>query len=94
MTDIKLPGIELAGYWEYFTPERIQVLGKTKITFLNGLTDTTRRERLRKFYDYPLPGVIITRNFLPPDEMILIANESKIPLLRVNVSTTRFLSQL
>lgn len=92
--DIKRPGIELAGYWEHFTPERIQLLGRTEITFLTELPFEERSRWLGKFYDYPLPGVIITRNLNPPAPMVELAERSEVPLLRVHTSTTRFLSQL
>ncbi|AZR72242.1 HPr kinase/phosphorylase [Anoxybacter fermentans] len=94
VTDIKRPGIELAGYWKYFTPERIQLLGRTEINFLSELSFLERKERLIKFFSYQLPGVIITRNLKPPEPMIQIAKETGVPLLRVKTSTTRFLSQL
>jgi Serine kinase of the HPr protein, regulates carbohydrate metabolism len=34
ISDIKRPGIELAGFWEFFTPDRVQLLGMTEISFL------------------------------------------------------------
>lgn len=94
VSDIKRPGIELAGYWEYFTPERLQLLGRTEVNFLNNLTWERREEQLVQFYSYPLSGVIITRNLEPPEPMIKLANEKKIALLRVDESTTSFLSQM
>lgn len=94
VADIKRPGIELAGFWEYFTPERIQLLGRTEIMFLNALNSEQRRERLTKFFNYPLPGVIITRNLEPPEPMLAIAEDAGIPLFKSNCSTTRFLSRL
>lgn len=94
VADIKRPGIELAGYWEHFTPERIQLLGRTEVTFLSELPLEERTRRLAYFFNYPLPGVIITRNLDPPAPMTEMAERSRVPLLRVRTSTTRFLSQL
>lgn len=94
VSDIKRPGIELAGYWEYFTPERLQLLGRTEINFLNNLPPESRKKQLVKYYNYPLCGVIITRNLEPPEPMIELANLKQIPLLRVTTSTTSFLSQM
>lgn len=33
MSDISRPGIELAGYFEFYPAERIQLLGKTELSF-------------------------------------------------------------
>lgn len=94
VADIKRPGIELAGYWEYFTPKRIQLLGKTELTFIKGFSEAECRNRLKEYFSYSLPGVIITRGLEPPQLMIGLAEQAKIPLLRTKMSTTRFSSRL
>ena len=33
-SDINRPGLQLAGFFDYFASERIQVLGKTEMTYL------------------------------------------------------------
>ncbi|SJZ42072.1 HPr(Ser) kinase/phosphatase [Selenihalanaerobacter shriftii] len=95
VSDIKRPGIELAGFFDYFTPERIQILGKTELSFLSGLTKDKRDARLNKFMGYnKLPGVVITRGLNPPNELVNLAEENSIPLLSTKSSTTSFLSRL
>lgn len=34
MSDLSRPGLEMAGYFTYYPKERVQLLGKTEITFL------------------------------------------------------------
>ena len=31
-TDINRPGLQLAGFFEYFGPERVQIIGKVEMT--------------------------------------------------------------
>ena len=38
--ELNRPGIQLAGYFDYFTPERIQIIGKTEYTFFGNFTYT------------------------------------------------------
>ena len=38
MSDISRPGIEMAGYFNYYPAERIQLLGKTELSFFNQLS--------------------------------------------------------
>ncbi|MBQ4225976.1 MAG: HPr kinase/phosphorylase, partial [Oscillospiraceae bacterium] len=45
-TEINRPGLQLAGFYEYFNPERIQIVGKAEFAFLAGLDENVRRERL------------------------------------------------
>lgn len=94
ISDIKRPGIELAGFWKYFAPERVQLLGMTEISFLKELSPSTLNKRVKKLFTYDLSCVIIARNLDVPEVIINEANKNKIPLLRTKISTTRFLSLL
>ncbi|MFW5873473.1 MAG: HPr(Ser) kinase/phosphatase [Bacillota bacterium] len=94
VSDLKRPGLELAGYWKHFVPERIHVLGRTEISFLEGLGKRVLLERLKKFYSLNPRAVIITRNIDPMNELIELANHYNIPLLQSELSTTRFISRL
>ena len=39
MSDISRPGIELAGYFDYYPADRIQLIGKTELTFAEKLSE-------------------------------------------------------
>lgn len=41
-SDISRPGIEMAGYFEFYPAERIQLLGKTELSFLRNCLKGTR----------------------------------------------------
>lgn len=94
ISDIKRPGIELAGFWEYFTPDRVQLLGMTEISFLKELDSVRLVKRIEKLCTYDLPCVIIARGLEVPDILVEEADRNGIPLLRTDISTTRFLSLL
>ncbi len=92
--DIKRPGLELAGFFEHFTPDRIQVLGKTELSFLAQLEEEILSQRLARLLDNNIPCVVITRSQELPDEMIRLAKKNSVPLLRTDYSTTSFISRL
>lgn len=94
VSDLNRPGIELTGYFDYFAYERIQIFGKTEISFLKGLSADIRNARLKKLLSYDIPCIIITRNLTPPEELLLIARENKKPILRCGTATTQFMSRL
>lgn len=94
VSDIKRPGVELAGFWKYFDPERVQLLGKTEISFLKGLNTTVLHKNIKKFFSYDLPCVIIARDLDIPEIVAIEADKNGVPLLKTPVSTTRFLSLL
>ena len=94
VSDIKRPGLELAGFWEHFVPERVQVLGKTEISFLRELSSEILNKRINKLYTYNLNCIIVSRNLDIPEILINGACQNKVPLLRTGTSTTRFISKV
>jgi HPr kinase/phosphorylase len=94
VSDLNRPGLELTGYFDYFAYDRIQILGKTEISFLEGLSTDIRKTRLEKLLSYEIPCIIITRNLTPPEELIFIAPENKKTILRSPMATTKFMSRL
>ncbi|MEJ6950283.1 HPr(Ser) kinase/phosphatase [Halanaerobiaceae bacterium ANBcell28] len=94
VSDIKRPGVELAGFWKYFSPERVQLLGMTEISFLKELSTSILRKRIKKLFSYNLSCIIVARSLEPPQVMIDEANKNSIPVLSTSIATTRFLSLL
>ena len=83
------PGIQFANYWDFFPYERPQLLGKVEMTYLSQLDETTRRERLTKYFKYPLPCIIICRGYPCFDEMLILAAAHKIPIYSTPKETTQ-----
>ena len=48
ISDISRPGIEIAGYFTHYPSNRIQLLGKTEISFLGLLEPEEKRDRMMK----------------------------------------------
>ena len=59
--DVNRTGLPLAGYFEYFPYERIQIIGKTEFTYFENIDKDERRKRLDKFFSYEIPVLIVTR---------------------------------
>ncbi len=94
VSDIYRPGLELAGFFKYHPVERIQLLGKSELTFISGLSAHERRERIQQFCHPEIPCIIVTRGQKAPDELIHEAEKKKVPLLRTEMATTKFGSRV
>ncbi len=93
-SDISRPGLEMAGYFAYYPADRLQLLGKTELSFVNGLDERIRKERLRKLCREQTPGIIISRGWEVPPELGEAAEEMGLPILRSQLTTTRLSSRL
>ncbi|MCI6560963.1 MAG: HPr(Ser) kinase/phosphatase [Ruminococcus sp.] len=92
--DVNRPGLQLMGFYEYFNPERIQIIGKMEFAYLSTIDEKTRRERLQMLFAQRLPALIITRELPYFAEMLELAKEYEVPLLRSKESTSNFMSGL
>ena len=92
--DVNRPGLQLMGFYEYFNPERIQIIGKMEFAYLSTIDEKTRRERLQLLFAQRLPALIITRELPYFAEMLELAKEFEVPLLRSKESTSNFMSGL
>lgn len=93
-TDVNRPGLQLMGFYEYFNPERIQIIGKMEFAYLATIDEPLRRERLEMLFAQKLPALIITRELPYFPEMLEFAKKYEVPLLRSKDSTSNFMSAL
>jgi HPr kinase/phosphorylase len=92
--DLNRPGLEMAGYFNYYPVDRAQMLGRTELAFLETLTTDERRDRMERLCHEETPCIIITRGLEIPCELIEIANGRQFPVLRSTVATTILLSRI
>lgn len=92
--EINRPGIQLAGYFDYFTPERIQIIGKTEYTFFGHFDDDHREKTLEKYFSYDIPIVIVTRGMGLRPDFHKWAEKSGTIVCSTDRVTTRFINKL
>ena len=93
-SDISRPRLEMTGYFDYYTPERIQLIGMKEWSYLMKMTSHNRYQVLRKMFQPETPVVIIARDLEIPDEMLQAAEEKKIALLRSHTATSRLSGEI
>ncbi len=92
--ELNRPGLALAGFYEVFSTDRIQLIGLTEISYLQSLSIRERNRRLRRTFELSVPCFVITRSLPVPLELIRIAKKQRIALLRTNHLTTSFQAEL
>ena len=93
-SDISRPGLEMTGYFDFYTPERIQLIGMKEWSYLMKMSSHNRHQVLLKMFQPETPVVIIARNLEIPKEMIDAADEKQIAILRSKTSTSRLSGEI
>ncbi|RKQ35558.1 HPr(Ser) kinase/phosphatase [Oceanobacillus halophilus] len=93
-SDISRPGIEMTGYFKYYPKERLQLIGKTEMTYFLDLTEEEKIDRAEKLCTDVTPGIVISRGMEVPRELIAAADKAGVPILLSPRKTTRVTSRL
>ena len=93
-SDISRPGLEMTGYFDFYTPERIQLIGMKEWSYLMKMSSHNRHQVLLKMFQPETPVIIIARNLEIPEEMIRAADEKQIAILRSKTSTSRLSGEI
>ncbi|MBP8989829.1 MAG: HPr(Ser) kinase/phosphatase [Clostridia bacterium] len=94
VADVTRPGLQLAGYFDHFGPDRIQVLGNMETAYLEHLSSEERLQRLDALFEKGIPCLILTRNHEPFPELLDVSRKYRIPVLRTPEVTSSFTSAL
>ena len=93
-SDISRPGLEMTGYFDFYTPERIQLIGMKEWSYLMKMSSHNRHQVLLKMFQPETPVIIIARNLEIPKEMIDAADEKQVAILRSKTSTSRLSGEI
>lgn len=89
VSDLSRPALELTGYFDYYPEKRVQLFGKTEISFLRRMTVDERKIIIKRLCQPETPVFIISRGQEAPQEMLDIATQKGIPVLVSMRNTTR-----
>jgi HPr kinase/phosphorylase len=93
-SDVNRPGLQLAGYFEHFGSDRIQIVGNVEIAYLEGLSKEERYKRLNDLFERGFPCMVVARNLNIFPEMLEVSQKYGIPILTTHDVTSSFLSGL
>ena len=92
--DVNRPGLQLTGFFDYFDPKRLQVIGRVEATYLEGLTSDQRRESFEQLLSQDIPALIISRGIDPFPECMEMAEKYDRTVLRSQDTTSVLMSNI
>lgn len=93
ISDVNRPGMQLHGFYDYFDPDRLQVLGKAETMYLKGLSAEQRKECFDGLFSRNIPALVICREMECYPECLESAKTYSCNVLRVKETTVDFTSR-
>lgn len=93
-SEVSRPGLVLAGFSQGFPHERIQLIGRTEMAYLEQKTDSEKEEIYQALCHNDTPAIVFARDIEIPAKLIPYAQAAGIPILGAKSKTSRVLSNL
>ena len=92
---VERPGLQLAGFFNYFDSRRIMVLGLSEYEYIRSFPMDERREKLSRLFAYgEIPCIILSRDLPASPELMEAVRTASCPLFRSPKVTTDLMSDL
>ncbi len=92
--DVNRPALQLAGFFEYFDSERIQLIGNVEYAFVKKMSKEDGIKMMTKLMDYKIPCLIFCRGIEADEAVINLGKERGVPILRTEKATSAFTSEV
>lgn len=92
--DVHRPGLQLAGFFDYFDPTRIQLMGKMEASYLEKFPADERIRRLDALMAQKIPAIVICHGADFPDEVFVSAERGDITVLSSEQNTSDVMSNV
>ena len=92
--DINRPALQLTGYFEHFDSDRVQLIGYVEYTFLEKLSEETKKEIYTQLLSYQIPCIVFSRDLRPEPMLLEMAEKANIPVFNTEKKTAQCTAEI
>lgn len=94
--EINRPALQLAGFFENFAQNRVQIIGKAEHLFIEEVEKDVENAKniYKRFIGAGIPVIVFCRNLHPSEMMIRVAKEYGVPVLISQDTTSEFMAEV
>lgn len=92
--EINRPALQLTGYFDHFSSERVQIVGYVEYTYLMSKSREEKYPIYERFFSSNIPCVIYTSRTEPEEDVLKLANQYEVPVLMTDVGTSAFMAKI
>lgn len=92
--EVNRPALQLAGFFEHFDKERVQIIGNVEYAFLDNMQRQNRQWVYEKLMSSGIPCLILCRDNEPDEDMVEAGRKHGVPIMSTSMETSRFNAEL
>ena len=92
--ELNRPGLALAGFYERFAYQRIQVFGRGERAYLEKLSAEGKTDTLKRLFDHAVPCCVFTDSQQPTEDFRELCEAAGCPILQTTLSSSSFTARV
>lgn len=92
--EIHRPGLALAGFFDRFPAERIQILGATEMAFITTLSPEHLAAAADRILSAGVPAVFVSKGITPPEDFCAVAASNNVAVFSSRLTTSDLVARL
>ena len=92
--DVNRPALQMVGFYNYFDPHRLQIIGRVEGTYLSSLSAEERRRAYERFMQYDIAALVICHEVQPSPECLEMVEKYDRNLFVTDEDTSEFIANV
>ncbi|MCI8863978.1 MAG: HPr(Ser) kinase/phosphatase [Lachnospiraceae bacterium] len=92
--DVNRPALQLAGFFDHFDQERVQIIGFVEQEYIKTLTQERKMEVCEKLISSEIPCLVYSRSQTPDEDMLDLCRRYKVPCLGSEKTTSDLMAEV
>ena len=88
---VNRPALQLAGFFDYFESDAIQIIGRVEHAYLDRLEPVFREQILRELFSYKFPCFIVCGGLEVFPEILVFSEEFNVPVFSTDMQESDFM---
>ena len=92
--DVNRPALQLAGFYDRFDSNRVQIIGNVEDRYVHTHTPEQRLEMYDQLLQHPIPCIVFCRSIIPEEPFLKMAVERGVPIFSTVKHTSEFTAEI
>ena len=92
--DVNRPALQLAGFYDRFDSNRVQIIGNVEYRYVQTLHEEEREKTYDTLLQHPLPCIVFCRDIVPEDAFLKKAVKYGVPVFNTAKQTSDFMAEI
>ena len=92
--DVNRPALQLAGFYDRFDSNRVQIIGNVEDRYVQTLSEEQRQETYEKLLQHPIPCIVFCRDIVPGESFLKTAVKYGVPIFNTVKQTSDFMAEI